>query len=100
MGSAARDAGGDEGPLEFIVLGGASLGCHVDRCIMKGDSMKGVLTCDRRTGSFQLLLHVKRGAFKAPRRRRCFKSMDVSILEKRIQGPTFFKDPHEIPTCS
>ena len=30
---------------------------------------------------------------------RCFKSMDVSVLEKRIQEPTFFKDPHKIPLC-
>lgn len=92
--------GSNEAPLEFSVLGGESLGCHLDRCIMKGYSMKDVLICDHRKGSFQLLLCVKGGAFKVARRHRCFKSMDVSILEKRIQEPTFFKDPHKIPTCS
>lgn len=35
---------------------GESLGCYLDRCIMKGYSMKDVLICDHRKGSFQLLL--------------------------------------------
>lgn len=47
-----------EGPLGVSVLGGESLGCNVDRGIMKGDSMKGVLICDHKSGSFQPLLRV------------------------------------------
>lgn len=59
VGSAAHNAGSKEGPLKFSVLGGESLGCDVDRGIMKGDSMKAVLVCDHRSGSFQPLLRVK-----------------------------------------